>query len=224
MLEAIYAAYGSAWDDVAGADPRRHGLADETIWLASLTAWLLPKEAEALGLVALLLYCEARREARRTDAAFVPLSDQDPTRWSRSMIDQAEHALAAAARLNRPGRFQLEAAIQSAHVARRCTGHPSWSEIALLYEGLVQEAPTMGALVGRAAAVAEAEGVATGLALLDRINRSDVDAYQPYWALRAHLLARAGERGAARTAFDRAIGLAEDPAVRAWLTRRRDAS
>ncbi|MBI3517330.1 MAG: RNA polymerase subunit sigma-70, partial [Proteobacteria bacterium] len=75
VLEAIYAAYGSAWDDVAGADPRRHGLAEETIWLASLTAWLLPKAAEALGLVALLLYCEARRDARRApDAGFVPLS------------------------------------------------------------------------------------------------------------------------------------------------------
>jgi RNA polymerase sigma-70 factor (ECF subfamily) len=221
VLEAIYAAYGSAWDDVAGADPRHRGLAEETIWLASLTAWLLPKEPEALGLVALLLYCEARRAARRAGDAFVPLSHQDTARWSRPMIEQAEAALSAAARLGRRGRFQLEAAIQSAHVARRCTGQPAWSEIALLYEGLVREAPTLAALVGRAAAVAEAVAAGAGLELLDAIDPHDAATYQPYWALRAHLLTRDG-RVDAGAAYDRAIGLAEDPAVRAWLARRRD--
>jgi RNA polymerase sigma-70 factor (ECF subfamily) len=138
------------------------------------------------------------------------------------MIEQAEASLAAAARLGRRGRFQLEAAIQSAHVARRCTGQPAWVEIALLYEGLVREAPTLAALVGRAAARAEADGAAAGLALLEAIDPRDAETYQPFWALRAHLLTRDG-RADAGAAYDRAIGLAEDPAVRAWLARRRDA-
>jgi RNA polymerase sigma-70 factor (ECF subfamily) len=222
VLEAIYAAYGSAWDDVTGADAPRHGLAEETIWLASLTAWLLPGEPEALGLVALLLHCEARRGARRApDGAFVALSDQDSARWSRARIEEAEQALSAAAQLGRIGRFQLEAAIQSAHVSRKLTGAPDWSEIALLYEGLARHAPTVGVLVGRAAAVAEATGAADGLALLDAIAASGVAAYQPYWALRAHLLARASRSDEAAAAFERAIGLTEDPAVRDWLIRRR---
>ncbi len=222
VLDAIYAAYGSAWDDVAGSDPSRQGLAEETIWLASLTAWLLPKEPEALGLVALLLFCAARRDARRTpDGAFVPLSAQDPARWSRPMIAQAEASLAAAAPLKRLGRFQLEAAIQSAHVARILTGKSDWPAIAQLYEGLVREAPTIAALVGRAAAVAEAGGAPRGLALLDAIDARDTEAYQPYWALRAHLLTRTGDAEAAARAFDRAIGLTEDPAVRDYLQARR---
>ncbi|MBV8168231.1 MAG: RNA polymerase subunit sigma-70, partial [Alphaproteobacteria bacterium] len=224
VLEAIYAAYGSAWDDVAGADPRRRGLAEETLWLASLTAWLLPQEPEALGLTALLLYCDARRAARRApDGSFVPLSEQDPARWSREMIAQAEQALTAAANHRRIGPFQLEAAIQSAHVGRILRGTPDWPEIALLYEGLVRAAPTIGALVGRAAAAAEANGCDAGLALLDAIDASTVATYQPFWALRAHLLARAGRSAAARDAFERAIGLAEDQAVRDYLIKKRDA-
>jgi RNA polymerase sigma-70 factor (ECF subfamily) len=222
VLDAIYAAYGSAWDDVASADPSRQGLAEETIWLASLTAWLVPKEPEAFGLVALLLFCAARRDARRApDGAFVPLSAQDPARWSRPMIAQAEASLAAASTLKRLGRFQFEAAIQSAHVTRILTGKPDWSEIALLYEGLVREAPTIAALVGRAAAVAEADGTAHGLTLLDAIEAREIEAYQPYWALRAHLLKRAGREDDAARGFDRAIGLTEDPAVRDHLLARR---
>ena len=118
MLEAIYAAYGSGWDDVAGADARRRGLADEAIWLGRLVARLLPDEPEARGLLALMLHCEARRPARRdAGGAYVPLSRQDVARWSRPMMEEAERLLAAAARAEKPGRFQLEAAIQSAHAA-----------------------------------------------------------------------------------------------------------
>jgi predicted RNA polymerase sigma factor len=156
VLEAIYAAFGSGWDDVTGADPRRKGLAVEAIHLGRLLWRLMPAEAEVLGLLALMLHCEARRTARRTGAgAYVPLSEQDAACWSRPMIDEADNLLVAAERIGCVGRFQLEAAIQSVHARRASTGHTDWRAVALLYEGLVRIAPTTGAVVGRAAAVAE---------------------------------------------------------------------
>jgi RNA polymerase sigma-70 factor (ECF subfamily) len=221
VLEAIYAAYGSGWESVSGGDPRRRGLTEEAIWLGRLVVGLLPEAPEARGLLALMLHCEARREARRdAGGRYVPLAEQDVARWSRPLIAEAESLLAAAARARRPGRFQLEAAIQSAH-ARRAFGAPSpWEDVALLYEGLVRLAPTVGALIGRAAALAEARGAAAGLALLAEIPLEAVRGYQPYWALSAHLLTRLGRTEEARQACTRAVGLSEDPTVRAFLLAR----
>ena len=224
VLEAIYAAFGSGWDDVAGADPRRRGLADEAIWLGQLVTRLLPGEAEAFGLLALMLHCEARRSARRdADGRYVPLDRQDVTRWSRTMIDEAEQVLAAAAAAGRPGRFQLEAAIQSVHARRATTGRTDWEAIALLYEGLLLYGATTGARVGQAAALARARDAAAGLTALESIPRDAVLAYQPYWALKAHLLKRLGRADDARQAYARAIGLSEDSAVREFLAAESNA-
>jgi predicted RNA polymerase sigma factor len=224
VLEAIYAAFGSGWDDVAGADPRRRGLADEAIWLGQLVTRLLPGEAEALGLLALMLHCEARRSARRdADGRYVPLDRQDVTRWSRAKIDEAEQVLAAAAGAGRPGRFQLEAAIQSAHARRATTGRTDWEAIALLYEGLLLYGATTGARVGQAAALARARDAAAGLAALESIPYDSALAYQPYWALKAHLLKRLGRADDARQAYARAIGLSEDEAVREFLASESNA-
>lgn len=221
VLQAIYAAYGSGWDDVAGADPRRKGLAVEAIDLGRLLLRLMPAEPEAMGLLALMLHCEARRDARRTAAGgYVPLSEQDVARWSRPMIEEAERFLMAAEQVGQVGRFQLEAAIQSMHARRAWTGRTDWEAIALLYEGLVRLAPTIGALVGRAAAVAEARGDATGWALLEAIPAEAIKSYQPYWALAAHLLKRMQRSGEAASAYSRAIGLCEDPAMREFLARQ----
>jgi predicted RNA polymerase sigma factor len=221
VLEAIYAAYGSGWEAVAGADPRRRGLAEEAIWLGRLAVRLLPEEPEATGLLALMLHCEARRPSRRDGAgAYVPLTEQDVTRWSRPLIAEAEHLLAAAARANAPGRFQLEAAIQSAHAHRALNGKTDWDAIALLYEGLLRYAPTIGARVAHAAALAEARDADLGLAALDAIPADTVAAYQPYWALRGHLLKTLGRAAQAREAYDRAIGLSEESAVRDFLMAR----
>ena len=221
VLEAIYAAYGSGWDDVAGADPRRKGLVEEAIWLARVLLQLIPDEPEARGLLALMLYCESRRPARRaSDGSYVPISDQDTSLWTAPMIEEAERTLMEAARQKRPGRFQIEAALQSAHVERARSGRIDWEAIAVLYEGLVRTAPTVGALVGRAAAVAEARDAAAGLALLDDIPVESVKTYQPYWAVRAHLLQRTHQSRQALEAFDRAIGLTEDDAIRKFLWRR----
>jgi len=222
VLEAIYAAYGSGWEDVAGSDPRRRGLAEEAIWLGQLVARLLPDEPEAQGLLALMLYCEARRAARRDAAgAYVPLGFQDLRRWSRPMIEEAEEVLAGAARLKAAGRFQLEAAIQSVHAQRVRTGETDWEAVTLLYEGLLRHAPTMGARVAHAAALGEARDAEAGLAALDAIPPDEVATYQPYWALRGHVLKALGRAAEAGEAYERAIGLSEDPAVRAFLLGRR---
>jgi predicted RNA polymerase sigma factor len=224
VLEAIYAAYGSAWDDLAGADPRRRGLAQEAVWLARTVLQLLPGEPEACGLLALMLYCEARRPARRgAGGDYVPMSEQDGGAWDASLIDEAERQLRVASAQQRAGRFQLEAALQSAHVDGVRHGRPDWRGIAVLYEGLIRAAPTVGALVGRAAALGEADGPEAGLAALDAIDAQSARSYQPYWAVRAHLLRRAGRERHALDAFDRAIGLTEDPASRQFLVRRRSA-
>jgi hypothetical protein len=176
VLDAIYAAYGSGWDDVAGAEARREGLADEAIWLGRLVTRLLPDEPAASGLLALMLHCEARRAARRDAAGrYVPLDSQDVERWASPMIEEAERALRDAARAGAPGRFQLEAAIQSAHAQRAHSGRTDWDSIALLYEGLVRLAPTLGARVGQAAALAEARDPAEALAALDALPSAAVE-------------------------------------------------
>lgn len=215
VLEAIYAAFGLAWDESAG------DLSAEAVWLARLVGRLLPEEPEAAGLLALLLYLHARRDARRDAAgAYVPLDRQDPARWDTALIDEAERELHAASRHGCPGRFQLEAAIQSVHVDRRRTGSTNWPVIAALYEGLFTLAPTTGVLVGRAVARGHAHGPEAALAALDELPAETAKTYQPYWAARAHWLSVAGRLGDARTAYQRAAGLATDPAARQFLLER----
>jgi RNA polymerase sigma-70 factor (ECF subfamily) len=221
VLEAIYAAYGSGWEDVAGSDPRRKGLAVEALELGRLLLLLMPAQPEMQGLLALMLHCEARRQTRRTASGeYVPLSEQDVARWSKAMIEEAEQLLNASAQAGKPGRFQLEAAIQSVHAQRARTGRIDWEAIALMYEGLVRLAPTVGALVGRAAAVAEARGAAEGWFQLKAVPIEAIKDYQPYWALAAHLLTRMQRLDEAAAAYSRAIGLCEDPATREFLARQ----
>ena len=222
VLDAIYATYGSAWEDAAGVDPRRRGLADEAIWLARILAQRMPSEPEVRGVLALMLYCEARRPARRTpDGRYVPLFEQDMRRWSMPMIDEAERELTVAAKQGQPGRFQLEASIQSVHAERAHSGRTDWYAIMSFYEGLVRLAPTLGARIGHAAAVAEANGAEAGLVFLNEIAPATITTYQPYWAVRAHLLKNLAREPEASEAFDRAIGLSEDDAVRQFLLERR---
>jgi predicted RNA polymerase sigma factor len=182
----------------------------------------MPGEAEAQGLLALMLHCEARRAARRTsDARYIPLSEQDPKQWSLPLIDEAERHLSEAFQQRRSGRFQLEAAIQSVHAERARSGRTDWSAIAVFYERLTRLSPTLGTRAGYAAAVGEANGPEAGLAVLDEMDLDAVSSYQPYWAVRAHLLQRLGKNRDAADAYDRAIGLAEDPAVREFLLHKR---
>jgi RNA polymerase sigma-70 factor (ECF subfamily) len=184
---------------------------------------LTPNEPEAHGLLALMLHCESRRAARYdSNGEFVPLDRQDTTLWSRPMIDEAENHLRSAAAFKRMGRYQLEAAIQSIHADRAASGIINWPEIALLYEGLVQIAPRIGSLVGRAVAIAQTGNPAAGLAALAEIPSNRVATYQPYWAARGHLLKLLHRRGEAQEAFTRAASLTDDPALREYLFKRAD--
>ncbi len=222
VLEAIYAAFGIGWDDMTGVDQSGRDLAEEAIWLARVLLQLLPDKAEVQGLLALMLHCEARRGARRgPDGRYVPLSNQDTKLWSLPLIEEAEHHLGEAFRQGRSGRFQLEAAIQSVHAERVRSGQIDWAAIAIFYEQLIRISPTLGTRIGYAAAIAEMNGPEAGLAVLDAIAADDISAYQPYWAVRAHLLQWLGKTPEALAAYDRAIGLAEDHAVREFLLQKR---
>jgi RNA polymerase sigma-70 factor (ECF subfamily) len=181
----------------------------------------MPNEPEAHGLLALMLHCEARRAARTArEGEFVALDQHDTALWSRPMIDEAENHLRIASAFKLLGRYQLEAAIQSIHAHRAVSGVIDWQEIALLYEGLVRLAPTIGAQVGRAVALAESGDVAAGLAALDAIAANHAANYQPWWAARAHVLRRLGRAAEARAAFERAASLTDDSALRAHLLER----
>lgn len=223
VLEAIYAAFAEGWSEPAGAEVRRRNLSEDGIWLGRLVASLLPKEPEALGLLALMLYAQARRGARRSAAGeYVPLAEQDPAAWDAALIEEAEALLARANALPGSGRYQLEAAVQSAHAERRRTGGTDWPAIAGLYDALLATTGSPVVAINRAVALAESRDPDTGLAALDAIaHDTRLVAYQPYWAARAGLLARTGQAAQADEAYQRAIGLESDPAVRRFLERRR---
>ena len=222
VLEAIYAAFSEGWTDPAGMETRRRDLAEEGIWLGRLVVSLLPSEPEALGLLALMLHVEARRRARRDrEGAYVPLANQDTALWDESLIEEAEALLSRASRLEAVGRYQLEAALQSAHVVRRRTGKPDWLAIEQLYDALYALTASPVVAINRAVAIAETRGGIDALRALEAMaDGTRILDYQPYWAAKADLLARAGRAAEAAQAYRMAIGLEKDPAVRRFLQQR----
>ncbi|MBV8593426.1 MAG: RNA polymerase subunit sigma-24 [Caulobacteraceae bacterium] len=222
VLDAIYAAFSHGWDEAFSDDPHGRDLAEEAIWLGRVVVSLGPDEPEAKGLLSLMLASHSRRDARRDAAGrYVPLSRQDVRLWDEAAIGEAEALLRAASAARAPGRFQLEAAVQSAHLARRFTRKTDWAAIAELYDALLSLTGSPVVAVNRAAAVAEAIGPAQGLALLDAIEAEGrLELFEPYWVARAELAARTGAAGEARRAYAIAIGLQADPAARAFLVER----
>lgn len=222
VLDAIYAAFAEGWTDPGATDVARRDLAEEAIFLGQLVTELLPEEPEGLGLLALMLHAQARRRARRTpQGEYVPLAEQDPALWDSHMIDAAEALLHRASRLNVIGRYQLGGALQSAHVHRRRTGHPNWQAVVQLYDALLALSGSPVVAINRALAVAEIEGPTAALAAMDEVATDPrLTTYQPYWAARAELLAKAGIPTEAHHAYDIAIGLERDPAVRRFLQKR----
>jgi RNA polymerase sigma-70 factor (ECF subfamily) len=225
VLEAVYAAYTEGWSDAVGTDDRRRALAGEAIWLGRLLAALMPEAPEARGLLALMLFAEARRRARRdADGGYVPLARQDVALWDHAMIDEAERLLTDAAAKRKAGRYQIEAAIQSAHAARRLTGRTDWPAIAGLYDWLSALSPSTVVTINRAVALSQSARTAEARSLIDAAGLDPRSAgYQPYWAARAEVAASDGNLADARESFDRAIGLEQDAAVRRFLLERRDA-
>ena len=221
VLDAIYAAYTTGWDSLPDAASTHRALASEAIALGRVLVQLMPAEPEALGLLALMLHCEARRNTRFSSTGeFIPLDQQDTTRWMADLLEEAEKLLRRAAGFGRNGRYQLEAAIQSIHAARAKTGNIDWQEIALLYEGLVGFAPSIGACVGRAVALAQMGDAAAGLDALDALPETSVADYQPFWAARGHIMQMLNHTKKAGQAFARAASLTDDPALRDYLLKR----
>ncbi len=233
VLEAIYAAFAEGWTGHRGTeggtdggmDVVRRDLTAEAMFMARLVTELLPEEPEALGLLALMLHAEARRAARRSaKGEFVPLAEQDPAQWDAGMIDEAELLLRRAGMRGMVGRYQLEGALQSAHVHRCQTGVANWAEVVALYDALFALSGSPVVAINRAVAIAERDGAAAGLAALpEAVADSRLAEYQPYWAARAELLARTGAHDEARQAYEIAIGLERDAAVRRFLQERQAA-
>lgn len=218
VLDAIYSAYSKGWNDVGDADTPE--IADEAVWLGQLIVSLLPCEPEAKGMLALMLYAEARRTSRRSPAGtYVPLEEQDTTLWDHSQIMVAEQLLHHANRIGQTGRYQLEAAIQSAHIARRVSGVANWPAIVRLYDHLLIITKSPVIVLNRAVAYAEVVGPEAALsgAFAQLADDRRMLGYQPYWAARGSLLARAGRAIEAAEAITVAIGLTTDEAVRAYL-------
>jgi predicted RNA polymerase sigma factor len=218
VLDAIYAAYTEGWTDAEGTDASRRDLTEEVVFLARLVTELLPKEPEALGLLALMLHAEARRRARRNaEGEYVPLAEQDPSAWDAHMIAEAETLLLRASALGSLGRNQLEGALQSAHVHRCRTGRPNWTEVVQLYDALLAISGSPVVAINRALAIGSLD------AMPDATTDPRLAEYQPYWAARAELLAKSGAHCEARRAYEVAIGLERDPAVRRFLQKRQSA-
>ncbi len=225
VLETIYAAFAEGWADPGGTDVARRDLTEESFFLARLVVEMLPQEPEALGLLALMLHAEARRRARRNATGeYVPLAEQDPALWDWTTIEEAERLLLRASTLGIIGRYQLEAALQSAHVARRRTGLANWDDVVHLYDALFALTASPVVAINRALAIAELHGPS---AALDAMPNVAADArlaeYQPYWAARAELLAKTSANAEARHAYEIAIGLERDLAVRRFLQQRQSA-
>ena len=225
VLDAIYAAFSEGWADSGGTDAARRDLAEEALFLGQLVTQLLPEEPEALGLVALMLHVEARRPARRNiSGEYVPLAEQNLELWDIEMIAAAEALLMRASRLDAIGRYQLEGALQSAHVHRRRTGQANWAAIVRIYDALLEVSGSPVVAINRALALAEVDGAAAGVTVLEQLNSDTrLTEYQPFWAARAELLARTGACADARHAYEVAIGLERDPAVRGFLQKRQAA-
>ena len=217
--ETIYGAFAIEWAHAA-AQPR-DGMIGEALYLSRLVAQLCPGDGESHGLAALIHLSAARFPARRSKAGeFVPLSDQNPDLWDRTLTEAGERHLVEVHRCGHVGRFGLEAAIQLLHMAGIRTGSTDWPMLLRLHDDLEAIAPSLGGSVSRAAVLAEVDGPEAGLSALDALDADSkrLSAFQPAWVLRAHLLTRLGRDHEAAAARRRALDLTTDPAERAYLS------
>ena len=224
VLAAIYLIYTEGHTATSGDSLTRVDLSGEAMRVGRVLVSLMPDEPEAVGLLALMLLSEARRPARTgPDGSMIRLADQDRTRWDRSLIREGHELVRACLRRNQPGPFQVQAAIAAVHADAPTADDTDWSQIVTLYDQLYALRPNPVVALNRAIAVAERRGPAAGLTELDALDAAALDDYQPYHAARADLLARAGHRDAALTAYDRAIELSANPAERRFLEAQRTA-
>lgn len=209
VLAVVYLVYN--------AGQAQAGLCEEAIRLARILAALMPDEPEVAGLLALLLLTESRRASRsRPDGSLVPLGEQDRSRWDRAWIDEGQAIVRRCLRRDKPGPYQLQAAINAVHVDAATVEQTDWPQIVALYDQLLAVAPTPVVALNRAIAIGEVRGPAAALALVDEL---DLDDYHPFHAARADLLQRLDRRSEAAAAYERAAALAPTDAERDFLRR-----
>ena len=218
VLSAVYGAYTLGQDSTDTTDMTSGGLRSEAEWLARLLIELIPESGEGKGLLALILFCEARRDARiDVDGGFVPLSEQDTALWDAELINEAQSLLKAASLAEGGGRYQLEAAIQSVHALRAVTGQTDWATLLHLYDALMATSPSLGAAIARAAVLVETKGPDAALDELSDLPAERLGKHGPYHATLAHCLSAAGRPTDAVAAYRKAADLAPNPAVAEWL-------
>jgi RNA polymerase sigma-70 factor, ECF subfamily len=223
VLNAIALIFTEGHSASSGDSLVRVDLTREAIRLARVLVELMPDEPEAVGLLALLVLTDARRPARvAADGSMVRLADQDRSLWDRRLITEGHALVRACLRRNQPGPFQIQAAIAAVHADAPTADATDWSQIIALYDQLHALRPNAVVAINRAVAVAEHRGPDVALAALDTVDHDAVDAYQPYHAARADLLARAGRTAEAITAYDRAIELTTNPAEHGFLSHQRE--
>ncbi|MGF0173915.1 RNA polymerase sigma factor [Streptomyces sp. Marseille-Q5077] len=212
VLAVVYLIFNQGYEGEAG-------LCAEAVRLGRLLAELMPDEPEVTGLLALMLLVESRRAARQDDRGeLVPLPEQDRGRWDRELIAEGQSLVRRCLRLGRPGPYQIQAAIQAVHSDAPTPQATDWGQVRQLYDHLMAIAPNSVVALNRAVAVAEVEGPAPALDLVDAL---DLDGYHVFHAVRADLLRRLGRHTEAVREYESALALAENPAERAYLERRR---
>jgi RNA polymerase sigma-70 factor (ECF subfamily) len=221
VLVAIYLIYTEGHTATSGQALTRTDLSTEAIRLGRTLVLLMPDEPEAIGLLALMLLTESRRPSRTADdGTIVRLADQDRRQWDRALITEGHDLVVGCLRRNRPGPFQIQAAIAAVHADASSTESTEWLQIIALYNQLYVIRPNPVVALNRSVAIAELRGPIEGLAALTQIDPATLDDYQPYHATRADLLARAGRIDEAEAAYDRAIALTTNVVERDFLVRQ----
>ena len=219
VLAVLYLVFNEGYLATSGPDPMRVDLTAEAIRLGRLLRSLLPTEPEVAGLLALMLLTDARRTARFADGVLVPLTEQDRASWDPAEIEEGLALVRECLAVNRPGSYQIQAAVNAVHTSARTAADTDWSQIAALYGQLLAITPSPVVALNRAVALSELDGPAVGLAEVDRL---DLPTYHLWHSTRAELLRRLDRPDAARAAYDAALALTDNAAERAYLTRRRD--
>jgi len=221
VLAVVYLIFNEGYSASAGDRLVRDELCAEAIRLGRLLAGLMPDEPEVMGLLALILLSDSRRDTRiAPEGALVPLAAQDRSLWDQELIGEGQAIVRACLRLDRPGPYQIQAAINAVHSAAPSAAETDWSQILQLYDALLALSASPVVALNRAVAVAEVEGPEAALSVVDDL---DIDGYGLFHAIRADLLRRLGRAGEAVAEYDSAIQLAGNAGERSFLERRREA-
>jgi RNA polymerase sigma-70 factor, ECF subfamily len=218
VLAVLFLVFNEGYLATGDGDPVRAELTAEAIRLTRVLRRLLPEEPEVAGLLALLLLTEARREARVRNGQLVPLAEQDRAGWDRELIGEGHGLVRECLAINRPGRYQVLAAINAVHTDAPTASDTDWSQVVALYDQLTRLDPSPIVALNRAVAVAELDGPEVALALVERLP---LDGYHAWHVARADLLRRLGRTAEAKQAYDAALAATQNSAERAYLSRRR---